>query len=679
MSGEKMRKDRDKLVAGIDILPGYSPSSRQQPHYALVFVKNNEITDSYEDVSFTRLIRLLWEKKPEILAVDNVFELATDIDGLKQVIQLLPPQTIIVQVTGWGPHAVNIKTLAREYGLEIHGKLTPLKTAYIAAVIAGKGGGYKIKLLEEKTKIIISKSRTVSHGGMSYDRYRRSINASILAATREVKRKLDRNGFDYDLTFRKGEGGLERSIFTVYAPREKLYGIIKPFKNKNVKLIIKPVYKNKLVMAQNTPKSKPGLILGIDPGIYTGFALVDLSGRPIYTYSSKNLDRGDILGMISGMGKIVAVATDVAHPPELVRKIAAALNAQLYIPPRDLSNDEKRTILNTILEKYPSLEVDDTHERDALVAAYKAYQSLSDKLRQAEHHIDEIDLDIDREAVKIMIAKGQSIAEAIEAEIDRIVRNNLKDKTTDQEDTKPSIENEEVNTKITKLQEKINGLIAENIALKKKLAEKEIQLQNLEVEIKTLRTTQRDLRDEAKRKINLLMNTISHLRNRIEELNKNIEELRRQNKRLKQIINEIITNEYRALPKYTNPSSIPLDKIAEYKGKAIYVHHVFPLDKKAVNILKRNKIAIVTSDDCDCRELTAEYRIPFIKIDSCSLIFYEDKVLVKLEDIDHVLINEWKRIEELDSEDEYKRVIELVRKYKEKRKRIFGKKYDEIL
>ncbi len=671
--------ENNRLVAGIDILPGHSPSGRRQPHYALVFIRDGEIIDSYEDVSFTRLVRLLWEYKPRILAIDNVFELAPSIDALRQVIQLLPPQTILVQATGWGANTANLRTIARDHGIEVHGKLSPLKTAYLVAAVAEKGGGFKIKLLEEKTKIIISKNRTVSHGGMSYDRYRRSINASILAATREVKRRLDRQGLDYDLSFRKSSGGLERSVFTVYAPRERLQGVIKPFKNKNVKLVIRPVYRNRVIVSANTPKSKPGLILGIDPGIYTGLALIDLDGRPILIYSSKNLDREEILNMITGYGKVVAVATDVSHPPDLVRKIASTLGAQLYVPQRDLTNDEKRVTLNAIQEKYPNLEVDDTHKRDALAAAYKAYQSLAAKLRQAEAHIDEIGLDIDVDAVKIMISKGQSMAEAIEAEIERIIKDSL---TEHEEDMVEESGNESIDSyeeRIRELQNKINKLQAENVALKQRIAENEQQLRNYEIELKTLKHVQISPEDELLRKMNMLNTTITYLRKRIEYLTNKIEKLRDENARLRHIIDKLVEGNYSAHPKYTNMSSIPLDKIEDDSISAIFVDTLSPIDRDVIKRLKEKRVGILTASSCNCEELMREYRIPFVKLRDTDLIDLGDRVLVKEDNVSMKLSESWKTIEEMDADDQYARVLDILRSYKERRRKLFGEKYDDII
>lgn len=106
----------ESRIFGVDIASG-SPRSRSQPSYAL-FVIDGESTYCYEMVSRQKLIRIIREKKPDIIAVDNIYELAADRNELTLLMRLFPPGTRIVQVTG-GDHPEPLVKVARWHGDEL--------------------------------------------------------------------------------------------------------------------------------------------------------------------------------------------------------------------------------------------------------------------------------------------------------------------------------------------------------------------------------------------------------------------------------------------------------------------------------------------------------------------------------------------------------------------------------
>ncbi len=665
-----MEKSNEKIIAGVDILPGYSTLSKNtQPHYAVVFIKNEEVIDSFEDVSFSRLIRLLWEYKADILAIDNVFELARDTDTLIQLIKILPPNTKIVQVTGWGPSAVNIKSIAKKLGIEVKGKLDPLKTAYLAALIASRGGGAVVKMLEEKTKIIVSRGRSVSHGGMSYDRYKRSVRAGILTVTREIKKILDNNELDYDLVFRRSKGGLEKSIFIVYASRDKLYGLIKPFKNKSVKLSIIPIYRDKIIFEENKSRRRNrGLIVGIDPGISTGLAIIDLDGNPLLLYSSKNIDRSELINMITQLGEPVLISTDTHQPPELVKKIASTLNAKLYTPQQDLTTTEKQEIINKIKSRYQWIEVEDSHERDALAAAYKAYTWISDKLKNIDSKIRDMNIGLNKERIRINVIRGKSFAEALEEELnkylagiqkknEKVIEKNLKD-IKDLE--------EKYKGKIRKLYSRISYLESLIQELRKQLEEKDRVISELKLELKIARTEKRI--NGFERKYYMLKQEYNSLKKEFKQKDNKIEELYNRISFLEKIINMIYSGEYLMIPYIKNLCASEVKRVFnDLKYNLIYVDEIYPLDSEAIMFLKKNKIGLITSRDYG--DLFKEIRIPLTRVNKEDMVEYNDYVLIRKNILD--IVNEqWRIVEELDHEDEYKRIIRLVKEYQERRKRL---------
>jgi len=663
-----MERYRDKVIVGVDILPGYSCLSRNtQPHYAVVFIKNGQIINAYEDISFSRLIRLIWEHDVDIIAVDNIFELAENTGDLIKLVKILPSKTKIVQVTGPSSSGDSLESTARSMGLEIRGKPSPLDTAYLSAMIAYRGGGAVVKLVEERCKIIVSKSRSVAQGGMSLNRYRRSIRAGILAITKEIRRILESNGLDYDLIFRKSSGGLEKSIFIVYAPREKLYGLIKPVKNKNVRITIKPIYRDKMVFEEKeSGKVKRGLIIGIDPGVSTAVAILDLDGKPLYLYSSRNIDRSEIVNIISRYGIPVIVATDKQQPPEMVRKIATSLNAKIYAPDQDLTNNEKQEIIEKIKKMYPDIEIRDNHVRDSLAAAYKAYLWISDKLSFIDQKLKELDHEIDRESIRINVIMGKTFAEALEDELASYLNTmrTVSDRSIDKDIIQKPLREymESFSRKIQELRSRIRYLEKTIDDLRRELLEKDSVIEDLKMELKIMKT-RNIVNEEYERRIymlnqenNSLRESLDRERNRIEFLEKKISELEK-------IIDLLLSGEYIAVPYMTNLNASALKKrLSEARCGLIYVDEIYPIDQDAINILRNNRVAVATSRDH--HDLYRELRVPIINI--TEKILYRDLAIVK-----HNTINEvekyWSIIDKLNSDDEYYRIINLIKKYQEER------------
>ncbi len=657
------------IVMGVDILPGKSSLSKHQPHYAIVILSNGEVVDEYEDASLSRLIRIAWEVKPEIIAIDNIYELAPDYNGLVKIVSMLPPNVRLIQVTGWGPQAINIRSLAKNLGIPLHGKLTPLKTAYVAAVAAYRGYGYQVKFLEEKTRIIVSKGRSISRGGMSYNRYIRSVRAGILSITKEIKKILDANKLDYDLVFRKSKGGLESSVFIVYAPRSRLYGLIKPINTKNVRVEIKPVYSKK-ISTEPLKKARKPVILGLDPGINTGIAVIDLNGMPLFLYSSKNIDRSEIINMVSSIGKPVLIATDVSTPPEAVKKLAASLNVQIYSPPRDLSNDEKNAIIYELLKKYPWLDIEDAHERDALAAAYKAYLNYTDKFKQIESEVYEMNIDLDIDNIKAEIIRGKTIAEAIEEEVEKKLE--LSSRETGIREAKQSpktkIDREVQEKEIATLKKRIQQLVAENKKLKNTISELQETIHALKVELSSLKNIVSP-QDNLLREINKLRIEKEELLHQINALKKSLDEANKDIHYLKSILREVLVNKYIVIPTTKNLLSYPARLLERYKSSAIYVNDLEVYDVNIVNKLYKNKIAILTSKE----PIKYPVKIPILNINNYRHYFVDNLLIIEsrvVKDIE----NAWKKIEEDERRRSMERIIDLIMKYKEERKKKLGVK-----
>lgn len=404
-----------KKVLGVDILPMSSPSSKMPPKYA-AFLLDDGKGRPYDCLDKRSLLSLINNVKPDIIALDNVFELASDQKGIISFMTRCPPSTRLVQVTGSPVDGmVPLSVLASQNGFPV-GSLTPLKAAEICARLAAKGIGYIVRAFEDETKIVISRGRCPGHGGWSSERFKRRMYNLILQTTKEVQRRLNEYGLEYDLYTEDVEGGIKHSHFIVYANRSKVEQVVKPYRG-DVIITVQPILLERLEWIPLLPSPgvstlKRGLIVGIDPGITCGVAVLDLNGNLLFLHSEKELSRKELVRKLTSFGIPVLLASDVSPPPTLLEKLAGILNSRVFYPPRSLTVSEKREIVQRYLEEN-HVKIQDSHQRDALASALKAFYTFKNKFEKAEVRVKSLGLHVPIDQLKMMILKGVSISEAI--------------------------------------------------------------------------------------------------------------------------------------------------------------------------------------------------------------------------------------------------------------------------
>ncbi len=417
-----MKEGPKRTTFGLDILPQESPSSGSAPKYALVILQNGIVAKRFESVSKLDLINLIREYKPNVLAVDNVYELEKDAEGLKRFASTLPIETSIVQVTGTPEDPATLQEMASKYKLKPPPRLSPLDEAETSARLADLGAGCLVRFFEDETKILVSRNVSLGPGGSSQTRYRRRIQSSILSTTRRIEETLRRANLDYDLFIVRSEFGLRRGEFTVYAPREGLYGLVKPSRGSYIKVEVRPVFRERIEfmprgmcgrrrpLKVDRPKK---LIVGVDPGTTCGLAILTLDSTPIHIESRKGLTRGDIIRKVMKLGKPVIVAADVVPAPEFVKKLAKKLNAVLFVPSSTAETMKKRDVAQAHAQRF-NIDLRGPHEIDSLFAAIKAFQHYKSKFDQIERYIREVDAHVDVDDVKELVIRGRSIRGAVE-------------------------------------------------------------------------------------------------------------------------------------------------------------------------------------------------------------------------------------------------------------------------
>lgn len=587
-----------ELYMGIDIESGSPLSSTNRARYSVVIIDQSlKLIAKYQSVPLATIIRLAWEYRPRSIASDNVMELSFDgsTESIARLLSLLPPGTKLVQATATEEGLVDVLEAARRAGIDVaSSKLSPMRTAFIVAAVVARGGGQSIGFSREKTYIVVSRGRNTKSGGWSQARYQRRIRASVKIAADKVKEALDNANIDYDVFYKTSEGGLDSAIFIVYAPREKLVGIVKPHRGIDYSIRVETKYEGELVFGGAEPRPSRPLIVGVDAGMTTGLAVLDLEGRVLHLGSYKELDRGKIVSIVSSLGRPVVVATDVADPPELVRKLAAQLGAQLYLPNYNLSVAEKEYLASRATAD-SELKPKTPHERDSLAAAYRAFIEYHNKLSQVEAYASKLEFDIDIDELKADVVKGATLAEAVEKQITKLLG------STDEKYERISITNKQQPQQPCIGSSKLELLEAQKASLEKQLEELR---QRLFYEERELYLAKKQLKAELLKddEIRTLKGRISDLEASLVRLQGLQESLQEEVQNLKRMLIDVASGKLVVARRLSELRSSQLKRAEEQLGpisanEVIIIDNVTTFDSNAIDDLSKAGVkAILVSD-----------------------------------------------------------------------------------
>ncbi len=255
------------------------------------------------------------------------------------------------------------------------------------------------------------------------------------------------------------------------------------------------------------------LIVGVDPGTTTGIAALNLSGKIVKLYSSRDFGVEKVIEYLISSGRISIVASDVNPAPESVSKIATSLGSRLFLPKESLRVDEK-------IELTRNYKTEDSHQRDALAAALNAFNRFKNKIQK----IDSLDLG---DEVKHLVLQGTSIEKATLK---------LEKKSKKEEKVKPPQKPPE--KILSEEQKKIKNLERQNRVLTGELQEKEREIKKLRDDIlKLKRQQQTEIKKDEKIKSREYQ--IADLRREVFSLKGEIKKF----EKLKSILSSIAKNE----------------------------------------------------------------------------------------------------------------------------------------
>jgi predicted RNase H-like nuclease (RuvC/YqgF family) len=393
-----------RIIYGIDIARG-SSRARELPRYALAILKDGEVSHQ-SMLRRQKIFNMIQKEKPEIIAVDNIFELAADRNELLSLMERLPEGVKLVQVTG-GLHPEPLVRLARKHGFSFDPE-NPNEEAEACARLADMGVGHEVSLFEDITKIKVSRARSLGRGGWSQNRYRRKVHGAVLQRSREIEntlRDLSREkGIRFEAVNVKGFGGYVRSEFTVYAKRGEIP--IHPMASNDAQVSVRSVERDKIRYVPLKPKDtrRKFTIVGIDPGTTVGIAILSLDGDLLYLKSFRGIAPDEVVKLIAEYGKPAVIASDVTPMPNSVEKIRRSFNAVPASPGIEVSAEEKIALGKTF-------GYSNDHERDALTAALLTYRSYKNIFTRIEKKAPQ---NADIELIKFHVIHGVSIEAAIE-------------------------------------------------------------------------------------------------------------------------------------------------------------------------------------------------------------------------------------------------------------------------
>ncbi len=272
-------------------------------------------------------------------------------------------------------------------------------------------------------------------------------------------------------------------------------------------------------------------IVGIDPGTTLGLAMLDLEGKPIEVFSSKNYSISDAIRRIISYGTPLIVASDVTPTPSMVKKISKVFSSHIHELSESLSTEEK-----IALTKGEGYEYRNVHERDALAACLYAFKRYKKKFAQVRKKTPP---DVDVEEVKALVIKGVSISAAINSLVhsdsEEVGEHDVCGERGDEDENRINSTNSEIlrlRGVIKAREREIEAMREYNAALRSELEAKEHEIQDLRIRIETIRSmSHRELEEteEIKRRdkeIKRLKNEIRAKEAENEDLRRIIEELK---------------------------------------------------------------------------------------------------------------------------------------------------------
>ena len=268
------------------------------------------------------------------------------------------------------------------------------------------------------------------------------------------------------------------------------------------------------------------LIVGVDPGVTVGLAVLSLDGHPLHIESRRGWSLSDIVRRISELGEPTLISSDVSPASEFLEQLSHKLNAVLYEPLISMGADEKRQIAKEYAAVY-GLKLKNNHEIDALAAAVKAYKHYERKFENIKARIKDLPLKVPAEDVKDLIVRGYSLKRAVQylQGTDKFKPSVVSRRPIPREERLKGLI-EELQKRLARERKRLKAMQEANRKLRAKIRALEAEVKSLKEMVKEMRSRQ-SIEIRREREYSLLLDELEEARAKIREYSMKLEEYKR--------------------------------------------------------------------------------------------------------------------------------------------------------
>ena len=132
-------------------------------------------------------------------------------------------------------------------------------------------------------------------------------------------------------------------------------------------------------------RGRPVLIGGIDVGLHTSVALLDLNGDIVCLDTLVHPTNSQTLDHMTDCGNVLVLSTDRAKLPSQLKKLASSISAKLVLPAKNMTKKKKRLLIQNFLKEEIKMN---SHEKSALASAIFAYKNFRPNFKKLRDRLE---------------------------------------------------------------------------------------------------------------------------------------------------------------------------------------------------------------------------------------------------------------------------------------------------